>query len=199
MDTQSLRFVEENNCLRLLDLAFGEPEELRYTVRSGTAADRVVVEATDLLEDQLKGWLFVVEAGAAKGRTFIIRGNQGYRPGVTNGNRCDVYFLFPMTGTAATGITNGYFVAPKDYLIMSYTSAFNPVSSVGDDLGIDGYDNLVEAWIKWKTQEQEMAGSEECMYWRGCVEREIMRIRAESLNRINKPRGRELPGLGRRV
>jgi len=191
MDAQSLRFAEENGCLRLLDTAFGEPEKFVLPVVSNTV-DRVVVNSAALLEDQLKGWLFVVEDGAAKGRTFIVRGNQG----AAGGSSCGVYFLFPMAAYA--NITKGYFVPPKDYLIMSYVTAFNPVSSIADDLGIDGYDNLVEAWFKWKTQEHEMASSDECVYWRNCVEAELMRIRAESLNRINKPRGRELPGFGRR-
>jgi len=197
MDAQTLRFAEENGCLRLLDTVFGEPEKLTLPVVSNTA-DRVVVRSASLVEDQLKGWLFVVETGAAAGKTFIIRNNQGARPGVVDGDQCSVYFLFPMTG-GATGISTGYFVSPGDYLIMSYTAAFNPVSSMTDDLGIGGYDNLVEAWFRWKVEEQILSTSDECKYWRNCVETELMRIRAELLNRINKPRGRELPGFGRRL
>lgn len=196
MDTQALRFVEENNCLRLLDADFGEPAKLALPVVSGTLADKVVVTSPDLLEDQLKDWLFVVTAGDAANWTFIVSGNQeGGRPGV-NGNRCDVRFLFPMA--SALSITNGYFVAPGDYLIMSYTAAFNPIGSVDVQLGIDGYENLVEAWFRWKIEEERLAVSEETAYWRSCFENEMIRIRTETFNRVNKPRGRELHGFSGR-
>jgi len=90
-------------------------------------------------------------------------------------------------------------VSPDEELIISYVAAFDPVTSIEDDLNIDGYENLVEVWFRWKVEEQLSASSDDCRYWYARVENELMRIRAETLNRINKPQGRQLPGFGRRA
>jgi hypothetical protein len=97
-------------------------------------------------------------------------------------------------------ILSGHFVSPRDYLMLSFVAAFEPVISMFDDLGIGGYDNLAEAWFRWKCEEQAQSMSQDCQYWGNKFLAELAQLRGEMFNRINKPQGRSLAGFmgGRR-
>jgi len=195
------RFAEENNCLRLLDVSFNKAEEHSAGVISGGSRTHVYTRLPGLAENYLKDWLFVVTAGKGIGSTFIVSNNQEAIP---PGNWASAYFLNPPRNSPYIEegfIENGYFVSPRDYLILSFVAAFEPVVSMSDNLGIDGrYDNLVEAWFRWKCEEQAQSMSQDCMYWGNKFIDELAQLRAEMLNRINKPQGRQLAGFmgGRR-
>lgn len=76
-----------------------------------------------------------------------------------------------------------------------YWAKFREVFGVNDNLGINGYENLVDTWFRWKVEEQLSALSDECKYWGERFHEESRRIRAEASNRINKPQGRFLAGF----
>jgi len=215
------RFLEENNKLRLMDVRMPQLKRLDMPVVSGNEYG-IIVQSPELTENQLKNMLFVTTQGSAAGRTFIVGGNQ--KADDADG-MAHVSFLHPSsntwstpngefysqtvtydTGTTPTEqntfyagvgsyITLGYFVPQDSYLIISYIAAFVPVYSLADDLGITGYENLIDAWFRWKTEEQASAVSNECIYWQGRVQAELDHLRGERFNRINKPVGRRLAGF----
>ena len=215
------RFAEENNKLRLMDVRMPEVKRLVLPVLSGSEHG-ILVESPQLWENQLKNMLFVVAQGSAAGRTFIVGGNEKANEvsGIAH-----VHFLHPAsstwsapngeffsqtvtydTGTTPTEqntfsvgegayISLGYFVPQSGYLILAYIAAFVPVYSLADDLGINGYENLIDAWFRWKVEEQASAVSHECMYWQSRVQAELDHLRGERYNRMNKPVGRRLVGF----
>jgi hypothetical protein len=79
---------------------------------------------------------------------------------------------------------------------MLFVAPYEAVYSMTDDLKLGlTYENLADAWFRWKVEEQVSAISQECGYWGGRVEAELARLRAEMFNRMNKPRGRFLAGF----
>jgi len=209
------RFAEENNRLRLMDARFPEPEILNVDEILDSGTGFVTVRKAGLAEDFLKGWLFVIAQGSAAGHTFIV----GHNSAADEDGAATVFFLNPEDTIATMDInptvpsqvqmslygegnppfaSAGYFVPQKDYLILSYVAKYRPVLDLMDDLGLDGYENLVEAWLRWKVEEQVSAMTQECVYWAGRVEMELANLRAELFNRMNKPMGRTLTGFGRR-
>ncbi|MFW6244832.1 MAG: hypothetical protein ACOC36_03000, partial [Fibrobacterota bacterium] len=186
------RFLDENNRLRLIDSSRSEdpattvPTEILNV--SGTGLD-VNVGARD--EDDFKGWLFVITAGSSAGKNLIIGSSEVTdASGITS-----LSFLHPQSGFDAGSITNGYLTGPDYYVILSYVAQFAPIVSISDDLGLSGYENLIDAWFRWKMEEQASAVSNECVYWGQQVERELYSIQAEKDGRMNKPVGRRLAGF----
>jgi len=87
---------------------------------------------------------------------------------------------------------------PVDALILMYVAAFEPIASLDDEFELVDfvrYDNLIEAWLRWKAEEHEFVASPECEYWRGRVDVELHQLRGEMFNRVNKPVGRRLAGF----
>lgn len=76
-----------------------------------------------------------------------------------------------------------------------YMAAYEPIASMGDEIEIGPYDNLIEAWLRWKVEEHEVVGSPECGYWRERVDIELHQLRGEMFSRINRPVGRKLIGF----
>jgi len=215
------RFAEENNKLRLIDIRMPQLKRLDMPVVNGNEYG-IVVESAGLQENQLKNMLFVAAQGSAAGRTFIVGGNT--KADDIDGT-AHVCFLHPSSNVWSTPngdfysqtvtfdtnstpteqntffagessfVSLGYFVPQDNYLIISYTAAFVPVYSLADDLGIVGYENLIDAWFRWKTEEQASSMSNECIYWQGRAEAELDHLRGERFNRINKPVGRRLVGF----
>ncbi|MDR2728410.1 MAG: hypothetical protein LBB56_04700 [Chitinispirillales bacterium] len=201
------RFAEENNQLRLTDVRIPESEKVSFPVVGGNVYG-VVVKEPSLEENRLKGMLFVVTSGAFAWQTFIVGGNM---KADEDTGEAHVFFLHPSLNTVSDSdaeqntfyiddddkdqVTTGYFVPQDGYLIVAFIAAFAPVRSLSDDLGIDGYENLVDAWLRWKVEEQISALSQECAYWHQRVESEMSNLRAEKFNRMNKPRGRRLIGF----
>jgi hypothetical protein len=206
------RFAEENNRLRLIDAAFNEPETFNVDEIIESGAGFVRVRKGGLAENFLRDWLFVVPSGAAAGHTFIVSRNET----ADAEGEANVYFLNPPSAAVTFDInasipaqvqasffsedeipfaSAGYFVPPRDYLIVSYVGKYMPVISLSDELGVEGYENLVDAWFRWKVEEQVSSISQECAYWGGRVEVELANLRAEMYNRINKPKGRTLAGF----
>jgi|GEM_PF-3792408 len=197
------RFAEENNRLRLIDAVFNKPQQQAYPVVEADPSGIILDVAGAKLEDgYLDDWLFVATEGEAAGHTFIVSESFAEKD-----DRFTALFLHSSPSAAEAHdqsqstvdeepfISAGYFIGPNDYLILFFTAKFRPVLSMSDDLGIDGYGNLVNAWLRWKVEERVLVTSSECAYWHGRAETEFSNLRAELLNRINKPRGRALAGF----
>jgi hypothetical protein len=187
-------FVEENGRIRLQNVSFPEPADTGFTVVNGTAyAVKVGDAAGGLTEDYLKKWLLVVTAGQLAGRTFVVTGNTGANAST---GIATVYISDAAPpSNPPTDILGGYLVRPEDYIVTEYTKAYEPVYTVDDDLGFSGYWNLVDAWFRWKAAEDSLVVTDDCSYWRGRVDEEFSRLRAERSNRVNAPQGRRLVGF----
>ena len=216
------RFAEENNKLRLMDVRMPEVKILDMPVLNGNEYG-IIVESPELAENQLKNMLFVATQGSAAGRTFIVGGNEKaddvsggahiyfLHPSTNNtwstpnGDYYSQTVTYDINTTPTEQntfyigenayISLGYFVPQGGYLIIAYVAAFVPVYSLADDLGITGYENLIDSWFRWKTEEQASSVSNECMYWQSRVQSELDQLRGERYNRINKPVGRRLAGF----
>lgn len=82
-------------------------------------------------------------------------------------------------------------------ILLKYLQAYQPIESAEDELEVGPYDNLIEAWLRWKAEEHEFVGSPDCQYWRERVDIELHQLRGEAFNRVNKPVGRRLIGFMR--
>jgi hypothetical protein len=198
-----LRFLEENGELRLLDTLFGKPAVSDIHVIGGKVNwVSVGAGAKSIPMNALKDWALFVTAGRFRGRGFIIGGNTASNDsGVATAffDRDVDEFTTPLElddGEDAP-ILAGFIVRPEDYLLMKHTATFDMVYEIDDDLGISGFENLVDSWFRWKAEEQVQAISAECAYWRGRVDEEMYKLRGERFNRVNKPQGRPLIGFMR--
>jgi rhodanese-related sulfurtransferase len=198
-----LRFLEENGELRLLDVRFGKPAVSDMHVIGGKVNwASVGAGAEAIAMNALKGWALFVTAGRLRGRGFIIGGNTASNDsGIATAffDRDVDEFTTPLElddGEDAP-IWAGFIARPEDYLLMKHTATFDAVYDIDDDLGISGFENLVDSWFRWKAEEQVQAISAECAYWRGRVDEELYKLRGERFNRVNKPQGRPLIGFMR--
>ncbi len=80
-------------------------------------------------------------------------------------------------------------------VLLKYIQAYEPIDSIDSELAIGPYDNLIEAWLRWKVEEHMSPISQECGYWRSRVDVELHQLRGEAFNRVNPIRGRELIGF----
>jgi len=205
------RFAEENNRLRIFETVFSKPEKRVYPIVESSPS-YIVLDNTEAKLDNgyLENWLFVATGGTAARHTFIVETNAEsddnhtvvtFRDRKGAGMDTDWDFSDPMPDDPPLDIddepfiTTGYFVAPRDYLMLSFTAKFDPLLSMDDNLGIEGYENLVDAWFRWKVEEQVSALSQECAYWNQQFDIEMSRLRIERFNRVNKPQGRRLAGF----
>lgn len=192
IESLKYRFVDENDRLRLIDSSRAEDPAITTPTEilnvSSTGLD-VNVGVKD--EDDLKSWLFVVTAGTAAGKNLII----GSSSVSDAGGITSLSFLHPQSGFDAGSITAGYLTGPDYYVILSYVAQFAAITTIGDDLGLSGYENLIDAWFRWKIEEQASAVSKECVYWGGRVQDELNSLQAEKDGRMNKPVGRRLTGF----
>lgn len=186
------RFQDENNRLRLTDSsrsadpAATVPSEILNVSSTGLDVNIGVKD-----EDDLQNWLFAVTGGAAAGKNLIIGSSDVTDvSGITS-----LSFLHPQNGFDSDSITDGYLTGPDYYVILSYVAEFASITSISDDLGLSGYESLIDAWFRWKIEEQASAISNECVYWGQRVERELYSLQCEKDGRMNKPKGRRLVGF----
>jgi hypothetical protein len=207
------RFAEENNRLRLMDRRFPEADRRTIPILDSTPSGLVLSNDGQGLKDgSLDNWLFVATSGGARGHTFIVSGSHvsgaydslfmvsffdapDWNPSDINAETPQqIQNSFYVNGEEQFA-DGGYFVSPNEYLIISYIAKFDPLFYIADDLGIGEYDNLIDAWLNWKVQEQVSSISSECAYYRHRVDEELAQIRGEKSNRVNPPRGRRLAGF----
>jgi hypothetical protein len=119
----ALSFVEENGRIRLTNRTF--PEAVRETIPIiGFSPSGLTVARGGMDAGHLDGWLFAATGGEADGQTFIVAASSA--PAVP-GNILLVTFL---ETPGWSSVPAGYFVSPKDYLILSYTARIKPLVSV---------------------------------------------------------------------